>query len=110
MWSRSRGVFPGAERATDYLQAHPARGLDEHHVARSQQFWHDGGGLGGVGEGMGLAVEALRDRCSAWTHGHEDVDSGRGRLLAELGMELPLPGSEFQHVAEYSDAARAVGG
>ena len=59
---------------------------------------------------MGLATEPVGDRRRQRPNGHEDVDAGRGRLLTELGVELPLLGPQLQHVAEHGDATGAVGG
>ena len=78
----SSSLAPSA--SADELQAHPARGLDEHDVARARQLWDDRRGLAGVGHGVGLAAEALGDRRRQRPDRDQDVDAGGGGVLAEL--------------------------
>src|ERR1700740_3725257 len=96
---RSR-VFPGTQRCTDELKPHAPGALDQHHVPRLTELRGEGRRLARVGNRMALPVEPARGFSRQGTHGHEEVDAGVGCLLPQLLMELALPRTELQHVAD----------
>src|SRR4051812_46912538 len=71
------------ERLGDRLERDAPGRLDEHDVAGLDDVPGDDGGLGGVGGGEDVAGERAGGLPGQRADGHEHVDPGGGRVLAE---------------------------
>ena len=91
------------------LRPTPQRALDQHHVARLEQLGDDRRRLAGVGDDLGLPVEALGDRGRQGPDGDQQVDAGRARDLAQLEVVVAAIRPQLEHVAEHGHAPRAAG-
>ena len=98
------------QRPGDDLEAHAARGLDEHGVAGAQQ----------ARARARAAAAASATRCTSPPSRRpcarrsgptvtSSVDAAVARVRADLGVEALLVGPELEHVAEHGDAASGRG-